>query len=116
MDKVFPSQCVCYLEILLHIILTTAHRRKLQAKVSVSGPSSNPVPATSIPPSLYTVGTSTTDLLGGSEGQDESSGGEDGDTTPQWNWREDERSEYTRTGSMRENEQIELLQPSTMVV
>ena len=78
--------------------LTAAHRRKLQAKLSVSGPSSAPLPPASIQPSLFSTGTSSNDLLGGGgEGQEESSGGEEGGeggTPPQWNWREDEKSVY----------------------
>jgi hypothetical protein len=72
-----------------------AHRRKLQAKVSVTGVSSVPLPPVSLQSSAHTMGGSSNELLGGpgSEGQEESSGGEDGDTTgpPQWNWRDDKR-------------------------
>ena len=79
---------------------TPAHRRKLQSKVSVTGVSSVPLPPASVQTSLYATGSSSSDLLGtGSEGQEESSGGEEGEggTPPQWNWRDDERSAKTCT-------------------
>ena len=73
---------------------TSAHRRKLQAKTSVSALPSVPLPPASVQPSLYATGSSSGDLLGaaGGEGQEDSSGGEEGEGgTPQWNWRDDER-------------------------
>jgi hypothetical protein len=61
----------------------------------VTGVSSVPLPPVSLQSSAHTMGGSSNELLGGpgSEGQEESSGGEDGDTTgpPQWNWRDDKR-------------------------
>ena len=75
------------------VVFTSAHRRKLQAKMSVGVVSSVPLPPASVPPSLHSTGASSGDLLGvGGEGPEESSEGEEGDTEPpRWNWRDDER-------------------------
>lgn len=62
-----------------------AQRRKLQA--SVTGPQSVSLAANG-PSTFYTPNPSE---LSGVELQEETSGGEEGEAPPSWNWREDEK-------------------------
>ena len=70
------------------VTISAAQRRKLQAKLSVSGLSAGLLPGAGI---QSTAGGGGGGDLGGAEPQEESSGGEDGEGGPQWNWRDDER-------------------------
>ena len=71
--------------------VSTAQRRKLQAKLSVPQLSAGLLPGVSVQSTIYPAGGGGGGDLSGAEPQEESSGGEDGEGGAQWNWRDDER-------------------------
>ena len=71
--------------------VSPAQRRKLQAKLSVSGLSAGLLPGASVQPTIIPAGGGVGRDHSGAEPQEESSGGEDGEGGPQWNWRDDDK-------------------------